>query len=143
MSKYWEFADTFVLIIKNKKPSFLQLYHHAGVVITMWGAVASQGTWVLIVVLLNSGIHTLMYTYFTVKTIWPKLQIRQAKYLTSAQILQFFTGITYTLPLQLFGKDCDSDASRMVCFFMDLYAVGLIVLFAAFAKKKYGKKKET
>ena len=106
----------------------------------MWGAVASQGAWILIVVLLNSGIHTLMYTYFTIKTIWPQLQIKQAKYLTFAQILQFFTGIAYTIPLQFLGSDCDSEASRMVCFFMDLYAVGLILLFQTFAKKKYSKK---
>jgi hypothetical protein len=140
LSKYYEFIDSYVLIIKNKKPSFLQVYHHAGIVITMWGGVASQGSWILIVVLLNSGIHTLMYTYFLIKTIWPKMTIKQAKYLTTAQIVQFFTGITYTLPIHVLGSDCDSTASRMVCLFIELYAVGLIVLFIAFAKKKYKKK---
>ncbi len=108
----------------------------------MWGAVASEGAWVLIVVLLNSGIHTLMYTYFTLKTIWPKMQIKQAKFLTSAQIIQFFTGIAYTIPLQFMGNNCDSAASRMVCFFIEFYAVGLIILFQAFAKKKYSKKEK-
>jgi len=140
ISKYWEFLDTYVLIIKNKKPSFLQLYHHAGIVITMWGAIVSQGTWVLIVVLLNSGIHTLMYTYFFIKTIWPKKQIKQAKYLTKAQIIQFFTGITYILPIHVLGDSCDSVASRFVCLFIELYAGGLIFLFITFAKKKYKKK---
>ena len=142
LSKYYEFLDTFVLIIKNKKPSLLQVYHHAGIVLSMWGAVVSKGNWILIVVLLNSGIHTLMYTYFTVKTIWPKLQIKQAKYLTSAQITQFFVAITYTLPAHFFGGDeCNSPASWLFCLFIELYAVGLIFLFFVFAQKKYGKKK--
>ncbi len=141
ISKYYEFLDTCVLIIKNKKPSFLQLYHHAGVVLSLWGAVVSGGAWVLIVVLLNSGIHTMMYTYYLIKTIWPAMQIKQAKYLTTAQIIQFFTGIVYTLPIQVLGNGCESTAVRLVCLFCDLYAVGLIVLFFAFAKKKYKKAK--
>lgn len=142
ISKYYEFLDTYVLIIKNKKPSFLQLYHHVGIVLFMYGAIVSQGAWVLIVVLLNSGIHTLMYTYFLIKTIKPDISIPQAKYLTSAQIIQFFTGIAYTLPIHYLGNDCDSEASRLVCLFIELYAVGLILLFVAFAKRKYKKKDE-
>lgn len=140
ISKFYEFLDTYVLIVKGKKPSFLQLYHHAGIVITMWGAVASHGAWILIVVLLNSGIHTLMYTYFLIKTLYPRKEIKAAKYLTTAQIVQFFTGITYTLPVHVLGGSCDSSASRLVCAFIELYAVGLIFLFVAFAKKKYKKK---
>lgn len=120
----------------------MQLYHHAGIAIMMWGAIVSQGAWILIVVLLNSGIHTLMYTYFLIKTINPKMSIPQAKYLTKAQIIQFFTGITYTLPIHYLGNDCDSSASRFTCLFTEAYAGGLILLFIAFAKKKYRKKKD-
>ena len=140
VSKYYEWVDTLVLIAKGKKPSFLQLYHHAGIVLTMWGGVVSQGAWLLIVVLLNSGIHTLMYTYFLIKTIDPTKQIKAAKYLTAAQIAQFFIRILYTIPIHFFGAKCDSVASRLVCGFIELYAVGLIFLFAAFAQKKYKKK---
>lgn len=139
VSKYYEFIDTFVLIAKGKKPSFLQLYHHAGIVLTMWGGVVSQSSWLLIVVLLNSGIHTLMYSYFLIKTIDPERKIAGAKYLTQAQIVQFFVGILYTLPIHYFGDECDSTASRLVCLFIELYAVGLIFLFVAFAKRKYKK----
>lgn len=140
ISKYYEFLDTFVLIVKNKKPSFLQIYHHAGVAICMWGAVASQGAWVLVVVLLNSGIHTLMYFYFLVKTIWPEVQIKQAKYLTAAQIAQFFTGIGYVVPVYFMGDECNSSASKLAALVCQMYAIGLILLFLAFSRKKYNKK---
>merc|ERR1719401_38320 len=139
VSKYYEWIDTLILIAKGKNPSFLQLYHHAGIVLTMWGGVVSQGVWLLIVVLLNSGIHALMYSYFLLKTIDPTRQITAAKYLTVAQIGQFFTGILYTLPIHFFGAECDSAASRLVCGFIEAYAVGLIFLFASFARTKYKK----
>lgn len=81
-----------------------------------------------------------MYTYFFIKTLYPKKEIRAAKYLTSAQIGQFITGILYTLGVQVMGERCDSQASRLVLAFIQIYAVGLIILFAAFASKKYKKK---
>lgn len=139
-SKYWEFVDTWVLIFKGKKPSFLQVYHHIGIVLFMWGGVLSQSAWLLIVLLLNSGIHTLMYTYFFIKTLYPTVEIKAAKNLTQAQIIQFFVGILYTVPLHFLGESCDSRASRFSVACIQIYAVGLIVLFAAFASKKYKKK---
>mmetsp|Transcript_24289 Transcript_24289/g.35999 ORF Transcript_24289/g.35999 Transcript_24289/m.35999 type:complete len:280 (+) Transcript_24289:182-1021(+) len=140
-SKYYEFVDTWVLIFKGKKPSFLQVYHHIGIVLFMWGGVLSQSAWLLIVLLLNSGIHTLMYTYFFIKTLYPTIEIKGAKSLTQAQIIQFFVGILYTLPLHLLGEPCDSRASRFSVACIQIYALGLIFLFAAFASKKYKKNK--
>mmetsp|Transcript_21500 Transcript_21500/g.31777 ORF Transcript_21500/g.31777 Transcript_21500/m.31777 type:complete len:115 (-) Transcript_21500:569-913(-) len=106
----------------------------------MWGGVISQSAWLLIVLLLNSGIHTLMYTYFFAKTLYPNLVIKGAKNLTTAQIVQFFVGILYTLPIHLLGGSCDSRASRFAVACIQLYALGLIFLFAAFRSAKYNKK---
>lgn len=58
ISKYYEFIDTWILVLKGKPASFLQVYHHTGIAFIMWGAVASQSAWLLFVVLLNSVIHT-------------------------------------------------------------------------------------
>jgi len=139
VSKYYEFVDTWILVLKGKKPSFLQTYHHIGIVMTMWGAVSSFSSWVLVVVLLNSGIHTIMYTYFFIKTLEPKRHIPAAKYLTSAQIVQFFIGVFYTIGVH--GKPCRySQASRFSAFLMQFYGVGLILLFLSFFANKYEKK---
>lgn len=133
-SKYYEFADTYLLILKGKDPSLLQVYHHAGIVLVMWGGVASHGSWIMIVVLLNSAIHSLMYTYFLVKTIWPAKQIPAARFLTSAQIGQFCLGLGLG---QFMGFTFESQASYVVSVCLRIYALGLIALFSSFFAKRY------
>lgn len=140
ISKYWEFVDTWILVLKGKAPSFLQVYHHTGIAFCMWVGVLSQSSWLVPVVLLNSVIHTLMYTYFLIKTISPKTEIKSAKYLTKAQIGQFFTGIFYSAAVLYLGESCDSQSSRFGLACLQVYGYGLIALFTAFSKRKYKKK---
>lgn len=141
ISKYYEFIDTWILILKGKEPSFLQVYHHTGIAIAMWGGVLSQSAWLQSVVMLNSVIHTMMYTYFLIKTISPTTEIKAAKNLTMAQIGQFFTGIIYSAGVLYMGDSCDTPSSRISLAFLQLYGYGLVALFAAFASRKYKKKK--
>jgi hypothetical protein len=86
LSKYWEFLDTAILILKGKKPSFLQEYHHAGMVLAMWAIVVSQEANAFWVVGLNSAIHTIMYTYYTAAALGYRWAGKSL--LTQAQILQ-------------------------------------------------------
>eukprot|EP00525_Craspedostauros_australis_P012610 CAMPEP_0198116158 /NCGR_PEP_ID=MMETSP1442-20131203/9875_1 /TAXON_ID= /ORGANISM="Craspedostauros australis, Strain CCMP3328" /LENGTH=270 /DNA_ID=CAMNT_0043773873 /DNA_START=280 /DNA_END=1092 /DNA_ORIENTATION=- len=139
ISKFYEFIDTWILIWKQKKPSFLQVYHHTGVTVAMWMCVVTHCSALTFFVSLNSIIHTMMYSYFFVKTIWPKAEIKIAKYLTMAQIGQFFTGILGSSGIFLLGDRCGTSGSRVALAFMDTYVIGLVVLFFAFAKKKYNK----
>jgi len=139
VSKYYEFLDTWILVLKGKPASFLQVYHHTGVVLTMWGGVVSQSAWLQVVIMFNSVIHTFMYVYFFIKTISPKTEIKAAKYLTMAQITQFITGITVTLGVLWMGNDCDTISSRASLVALHVYGYGLIALFVAFANRKYKK----
>mmetsp|Transcript_13003 Transcript_13003/g.17886 ORF Transcript_13003/g.17886 Transcript_13003/m.17886 type:complete len:283 (-) Transcript_13003:77-925(-) len=138
-SKYYEFIDTWILVLKGKEASFLQVYHHTGIALIMWAAVASQSAWLLFVVLLNSVIHTVMYTYFFIKTVSPKTEIKAARYLTMAQITQFLLGISCTLRILIMGSECDTQSSRFALAGLQLYGYGLIALFVNFAKRKYKK----
>lgn len=140
ISKYYEFVDTWILVLKGKQPSFLQIYHHTGIAFCMWVGVLSHGPWLNYVTLLNSVIHTIMYTYFLIKTIDPKVEIKAAKNLTMAQIGQFFTGIISSFPILILGEKCDTASSRFGLVCLQLYGYGLIGLFMAFAKRKYKKK---
>jgi hypothetical protein len=139
ISKFYEFVDTWILVLKGKDASFLQVYHHSGIAFIMWGAVASQSTWLLFVVLLNSVIHTLMYTYFLIKTISPTTEIKSARYLTKAQIGQFLIGIASTVGIFFLGESCDTESSRFMLACLHTYGFGLIALFVAFANRKYKK----
>jgi GNS1/SUR4 family len=139
ISKYYEFVDTWILVLKGKPASFLQVYHHTGIAIIMWCAILSQSAWLIFVVLLNSVIHTLMYSYFFLRTIAPNVQIKSAKYLTMAQIGQFLTGITCTFGVFYWGDSCASQSSRVALAMLHLYGYGLVGLFFAFAQRKYKK----
>jgi GNS1/SUR4 family len=140
VSKYYEFADTWILVLKGKPPSFLQVYHHTGIAFCMWVGVLSQSSWLKAVVLLNAVIHTLMYTYFLIKTVSPATEIGAARYLTRMQIGQFFTGILYSVGVLIMGERCDTQSSRFGLACLQLYGYGLIALFMAFARRKYQKK---
>jgi GNS1/SUR4 family len=139
ISKYYEFFDTWILVLKGKPASLLQVYHHTGIAFIMWCAVTSQSAWLLFVVLLNSVIHTLMYTYFFIKTISPTTEIKAARYLTMAQIGQFLTGIACTFPIFFLGSQCATESSRFALLCLHVYGFGLIALFRMFAKQKYKK----
>jgi hypothetical protein len=136
-SKYYEFIDSWILVLKGKAVSFLQVYHHTGIVFVMWGGILCQASWLQYVILFNSVIHTFMYTYYFIKTISPKLEIRGAKYLTAAQILQFITGISCTLGVFALSDLCATLSSRFFLACLHGYGIGLIVLFLSFAQQKY------
>ena len=85
-SKLWEWIDT-ILLMANKKPIiFLHWWHHSTITWAFYtGAFCSSN---FTIGFLNSFIHIIMYLYYAdVKFIKP-----YAKYLTSLQIVQLFSG---------------------------------------------------
>lgn len=60
ISKFYEVVDTFIIIAKGKQSSFLQTYHHAGVMLCMWASVRYASPPALVGIIFNSAIHTLM-----------------------------------------------------------------------------------
>ena len=136
ISKYYEFFDTWIIILKGREPTLLQEFHHAGIVIFLWAAYVSSSSLVLIVVTFNSFIHTIMYSYYVAAAYGFKSPLKQ--YLTIAQITQFLIGMTITIPTH-FIKDCLSDSARFVTIVTQGYTVALVVLFMLFYKQAYSK----
>jgi hypothetical protein len=60
LSKFYEVLDTFIILAKGKKSSFLQTYHHAGAMLCMWAGIRYMAPPVWMFVLVNSGLHALM-----------------------------------------------------------------------------------
>ena len=107
LSKFYEFGDTVLLVLKKKPTIPLHLYHHAIMVFLTWSW--CRFSWLegsLWCVLVNSVIHFFMYTYYMLaalgQSVWWK------RYLTGAQIFQFCTGFLYvcTFYLGSFTKGC-------------------------------------
>ncbi|KAK7862879.1 hypothetical protein R5R35_011592 [Gryllus longicercus] len=78
----------FVLRKKNNQISFLHLYHHSNMVLLGWVGVkyfpGGHGTFLG---LINTFVHTCMYTYYLIAVIYPH-NIWWKKYVTQLQLVQ-------------------------------------------------------
>ncbi|KKK16976.1 hypothetical protein P175DRAFT_0431826 [Aspergillus ochraceoroseus IBT 24754] len=107
LSKFYEVLDTAIILAKGKKSSTLQTYHHAGAMMCMWAGIRFVAPPIWIFSLVNSGIHALMYTYYTITAFRIRVPTVVKRTLTTMQITQFVIGssmaasylfVSYTLP---------------------------------------------
>jgi hypothetical protein len=158
MSKYYELVDTAILLAKGRPSSFLQTYHHAGAIITMWmlSSTRAFGAWVF--VCFNSFIHTLMYFYYTLTCFG--YQPGWKRVMTYMQIAQFIIGLPLALtyvavpgcvPTQAHPKDTLAQVLGVNGYWSHVaslaftfsYVLYLIVLFVDFARRTYFSKTQT
>ena len=92
----------------------------------------------LMITFLNSGIHTMMYCYFTITAFGVKSLNKYKPMITSMQLIQFVVGITFTIPTySVFNPGCNNEAQHWGTIGIHLYTIILIGLFLDFAKKNY------
>ena len=133
ISKYYEFFDTFLLYLNGKTPIFLQKYHHIGAVICwhLCSVYKVEGIWMATI--LNSFVHTIMYSYY----LGCLLKINKVrfikKYITSLQLCQL---IPQPVCLYLYNND----ENYNILLFFTFYTVGLVMLFGRFYYLNYIKK---
>jgi len=126
LSKFYEVIDTAIIIMKGRRSSLLQTYHHSGAMITMWSGIRYQAQPIWIFVVFNSLIHSIMYMYYAMTSIG--LHPPGKRYLTSMQISQFLVGLK--TPGQQFAVAINVG-----------YLLPLTYLFVDFARKTYGNRK--
>ncbi|XP_021477386.1 very long chain fatty acid elongase 4-like isoform X1 [Oncorhynchus nerka] len=137
-SKVIELADTvfFILRKKNSQLTFLHVYHHGTMIFNWWaGAKYLAGGQSFCIGLLNTFVHTVMYSYYGLAALGPHMQkyLWWKRYLTSLQLLQFVLLTTHT-GYNLF-TECDfPDSMNAYVFF---YCVSLILLFSNFYYQSY------
>ncbi|KAJ5100039.1 hypothetical protein N7532_007040 [Penicillium argentinense] len=107
LSKFYEVVDTAIILAKGKKSSTLQTYHHAGAMMCMWAGIRYMAAPIWIFALVNSGIHAMMYTYYTLTALRIRVPNAIKRSLTTMQITQFVFGtnmaaaylfVHYTIP---------------------------------------------
>ena len=144
-SKLIEFADTvfFVLRKKSSQITSLHVIHHSVVPISVWMGFkfAPDGNNAFFP-LLNSGIHTLMYSYYGLTAAGNALGIQEhlarvKKYLTAAQICQFLLAIVHGFS-SFFSEDC-ANAPKASYIINLLNASMFLVLFCSFYRRAYTK----
>jgi len=159
LSKYYEFVDSFLLVLKKKPLIFLHVFHHFVMPYVCWAGL--EGKWCLALwtsAFWNSFVHIWMYYYYSVSTLgyspWWK------KYLTALQIYQFVSGVFYTsiyfyyyfTDLSItFNKDYTISFDYKQGCTGDLWAVigmfavncSFLYLFSKFFKEQYVQDRQT
>eukprot|EP01062_Namystynia_karyoxenos_P014388 TRINITY_DN15185_c0_g1_i1.p1 TRINITY_DN15185_c0_g1~~TRINITY_DN15185_c0_g1_i1.p1 ORF type:complete len:299 (+),score=127.27 TRINITY_DN15185_c0_g1_i1:97-897(+) len=141
-TKFYELGDTMLLCLKKKETIPLHLYHHVVMLLLCWSWVRfgwlEGSLWCVIV---NSIIHTFMYTYYLLAALGRRVWWK--KYLTSGQIFQFCTGTLYvTVYLWSdYTRGCGSAERRYCAYAAHSVNLTFIVLFSQFFKKSYGEKR--
>jgi hypothetical protein len=88
----------------------------------------------VVILVLNSFIHTVMYTYYVAAAFGYRSPLKH--YLTQAQLVQFFLGVGVTVFLY-FIDGCINPAQSLSLNFIHLYTVILIYLFGMFYYESY------
>jgi len=141
MSKYVEFMDTIIMIMKRntRQITFLHVYHHSSISL-IWWAIAhhAPGGEAYFSAALNSGVHVFMYAYYFLSAILrnnPKVRAKYlfwGKYLTQLQMFQFM--------LNLMQAHYDLKHQRGPQFLITIlfyYMISLLMLFGNFYVQKY------
>ncbi|KAF1844231.1 GNS1/SUR4 family protein-like protein [Cucurbitaria berberidis CBS 394.84] len=122
LSKFYEVLDTAIILAKGKRSTTLQKYHHAGAMLSMWAGMRFMSPPIWMFVLVNSGIHAMMYTYYTVSAFRIRVPNVVKRTLTTLQITQFLVGttfaamhlfISYTVPVAVAYKVAEKVAPQL------------------------------
>jgi elongation of very long chain fatty acids protein 4 len=140
--KYLEFFDTWFMLLRGNlnQVSFLHVYHHTTIAWAWWAGMSLYSTGdSYFGALLNSGIHVLMYGYYTLALVGIKCPWK--KYLTMAQLAQFASVMVFTAVCFYANYQKGQLESKHVlaCVIQVGEMASLFVLFFGFYKKSYAK----
>ncbi len=142
VSKFYEFLDTVIIILRKKPVIFLHVYHHFITAILMFTMLDNEVAVQWISIIANSGVHVPMYYYYTMSTlgynVWWK------KYITKLQIIQFITdlvgnGIGF---FYHFTTNYSCSGSIWSWIFGQSIILSFLLLFIQFYSKTYKSKTE-
>ncbi|KAI5811806.1 ELO family [Pyronema omphalodes] len=145
LSKFYEVIDTAIILLKGKKSSLLQTYHHSGAMICMWAGIRYMAPPIWIFCIFNSLIHALMYTYYTLSALHIRVPGILKQSLTTMQITQFLVGGSLAA-IHLFvnlDKDtpCLSNSGEVFATYTNcFYLAPLTYLFVDFFVRSYTQK---
>ncbi|XP_020788792.2 elongation of very long chain fatty acids protein 4-like [Boleophthalmus pectinirostris] len=141
VSKIIELSDTVFFILRKKKShlTFLHVYHHASMI--WWWALIKYlpGGQTFFHALLNTVVHTVMYTYYGLAAIGPHMEkyLWWKRYLTKLQLAQFMMYLVHTTCN--LATECDYPNAVNITGMV--YVITLVILFSNFYYQSYLRKK--
>lgn len=142
MSKYVEFMDTVIMLLKRnlRQVSVLHVYHHMSVALIWWMiSHHAPGGDAYFSAAMNSAVHVLMYLYYLLSALLRNDEkVRQkylfwGKYLTQFQMIQFiFNWIQAS-----YGIKVQAPYPQFLYKILFYYMISLLMLFFNFYVKKH------
>ncbi|XKL64405.1 hypothetical protein PGB90_004491 [Kerria lacca] len=138
MSKLTDLLDTIFFVLRKKQShiTFLHVYHHTNMVLSsFFFAKYFHGEQLIIIGVVNTFVHTVMYGYYFLAALGPKVQkyLWWKIYVTRLQMLQFVFIIVYMAGLILANCDLCESLSLYVMF----QGIIFFALFVNFYMKTY------
>lgn len=143
-SKFTEFFDTFFFVMRKRydQVSTLHVIHHGIMPVSVWwGVKFTPGGHSSFFGFLNTFVHIIMYTYYMLAAMGPKVQkyLWWKKYLTVLQMIQFVLVLVHALQL-LYKNDCNAEIG--FAYFIGAHAILFYFLFSRFYKEAYTSKQK-
>jgi len=138
MSKIIELGDTIFIALRKQRLTFLHYCHHVSALIYTWYSVSqniSLGRWF---VTMNFCVHTLMYGYYSLRSLQYRVPKPIAMLITTLQIVQMIFGgyvCFYALQAKVEGTYCEIPM-RTVTLGVLVY-IAMLIMFAQFFVRAY------
>jgi len=105
MSKVVELGDTAFVVLRKQNLLFLHWYHHVTTLLSWWVMYETYEPVQLWYIVMNSFVHSIMYSYYALKALGVRIPRNFAMTITFLQLLQMVGGIVvnvYALNLMYF-----------------------------------------
>ncbi|XP_023209696.1 putative fatty acid elongation protein 4 [Centruroides sculpturatus] len=137
-SKLWELGDTIMIILHKRKLMFLYSYHHPTMLIMSWYASYKESSYLVMIIYVNLFVHSLMYTYFTVKCMGIKISSTIAMFITGFQVAHMLFGVMLTCWIYwLLLNEYQCDTPFDILKFCFVVALSYLYLFTQLFYKSY------
>jgi len=138
LSKLVELGDTAFIVLRKQKLIFLHWYHHLSVLISVFYCFSNFTPYVRWFMVMNYMVHSVMYSYYTLKALRIQVPRGIAAIITSLQILQMLvnTAINFLAFRYLSSKQgCPVDAGNLA--FTSFVVLSYLALFIKFFNNAY------
>ncbi|XP_071748021.1 very long chain fatty acid elongase 6 isoform X2 [Lepeophtheirus salmonis] len=138
ISKVPELGDTLFIILRKQRLIFLHWYHHVTVLLYSWYSYSEYTAVARWFIVMNYLVHSLMYSYYTFKTLKFRVPRQISMTITFLQLVQMIFGCIInisTYQIKLSGKSCQVSYQN-IKFSLLMYA-SYFFLFVKFFVDSY------
>ncbi|NXG67243.1 ELOV6 protein, partial [Hemiprocne comata] len=134
-SKLLEMGDTMFIILQKKKLIFLHWFHHVStLMITWYNNMVAGSSWIVV---LNSSIHAIMYSYYSMRVAGFQVPRFIAMVITISHIVQLLGFVIIYILVIFWMEDKVCHTTWTSGFLSFMFCFSVLVLFWNYFLKTY------